>query len=606
MDTPKINNNRLNGARQLFGAENDVSDSLVSSTTQGLTATKERREPPQPPPPLAPLSNSKGKQIRIENEDSDSIGNNSLASSTGLGNIGLGGISSTEDGENSLTSFEGILLNGIPSIDNPLNEDSNSKDSLKSGLNISKNKPLMLADLLEKKVEKELPTLNGAIGKELRIGEKGLELVENHIDQALKLKDESESKENIGVNDGINLNDGGIKLELNDKMELKAGGVKMDLNAGKMDLKIDLNPGKMEMNSVKAEMNSIKMESSVGSKMELDGSIKLEEDIKQGVKRSASDDGEFESKKPHLAVNNINGNADSPAPDSVSSSNGDNEVTGTVSTAAAKLFADIAADILEEEDEEELMQQEVTPAVEEQPNGTQIVQNNTIPQVIIDGNQQVIVSQPRIIVSQSQIATSNQVVFTGGTQMKTQSGQTVIVNSQQRGPMVLQQTNTGQLILPQGQLQLVASPGAGGQYVLQTGGAQGTYVVAQSQTAVVHGQPQTVLVAQTPQQQGTGAKTIIILQQQPASNAATHHQKVMVTPQGQQVVVTQVQRPILQQSTVSNNVPTTVIKTTGSTVQTNSNCNTEKKVEEPKPAPKPKIIRDLTNPYVCEWSDCNM
>lgn len=76
-----------------------------------------------------------------------------------------------------------------------------------------------------------------------------------------------------------------------------------------------------------------------------------------------------------------------------------------------------------------------------------------------------------------------------------------------------------------GQVQLVASSQPG-QYVLQTSGTQGTYMVAQPQTAVVHGQPQTVLVAQTSQQQGTGAKTIIILQQQPANNTATHHQKV--------------------------------------------------------------------------------
>lgn len=115
------------------------------------------------------------------------------------------------------------------------------------------------------------------------------------------------------------------------------------------------------------------------------------------------------------------------------------------------------------------------------------------------------------------------------TQLKTQSGQTVIVQNttQQRTPMVLQQANTGQILLSsQGQVQLLTSTAQPGQYVLQTGGPQSAYVVAQPQTAVVHGQPQTVLVAQTSQQQGTAAKTIIILQQQPASNTATHHQKV--------------------------------------------------------------------------------
>lgn len=159
---------RINGARQLFSENDTTSDSSVSSTTMN-SLKGGRKEPPQPPPPpLAPLS--RGKTIKMENEDSDSIGNNSLASSTGLGNVGLGGISSTEDGENSLTSFEG-LLNGIPNVDNPLGlaeEDSNSKESVRNS--ISRNKPLMLADLLEKKVDKEVPMLNGAISKDVRLG----------------------------------------------------------------------------------------------------------------------------------------------------------------------------------------------------------------------------------------------------------------------------------------------------------------------------------------------------------------------------------------------------------------------------------------------------
>lgn len=531
----------MNGARQLFPNDTDVSDSAVSSTTQANTnQSKNRREPPQPPPPpLVPLnSNSKIKQLRIDNEDSDSTGNNSLASSTGLGNIG---VSSTEEGDNSLTSFEG-LLNGIPSIDNPMNEDSNSKDSVKGGANsnnIPKNKPLMLADLLEKKVDKDPPILNGVLGKEL---------VDNHIEKALKESLVPDCSSNDNSNDKV-------------------------------------------------------------------------EETKQGIKRSASDEVEFESKKPHLS-NTLNGNANSPAPESVSSSNGEGE--GTVSTAAAKLFADIAADILEDEDEEELMQQQRPQETQEPNPSVQLVQNNTttVQQVFVDSNQQVIMTQPRIIVSQPQ----SQVVIPAGAQIKTQGGQTVIVqNSQQRPSVVLQQTSTGQLILPQ----LVSNTAQGGQYILQTGGQQGTYIVAQPQTAVVHGQPQTVLVAQTPQQQGTPAKTIIILQQQPAANTATHHQKVMVTPQGQQVVVTQVQRPIVQQPNVSTNIAsaatsvttptaTAVIKNAAppnvvvSQSNTGSNVSTgvEKKVQEESskqsPVQKVKVIRDLNSPFVCEWGDCQV
>ncbi|KAK9720447.1 RFX DNA-binding domain [Popillia japonica] len=539
--------------------DNKSSNSDVSSTTQN-SSNKNRREPPQPPPPLAPLSgNLKGKVLRIENEDSDSTGNNSLASSTGLGHVGLGGVSSTEDGDNSLTSFEG-LLNGIPSLDNPLNDDSNSKDSLKSSI----KKPLMLADLLEKKVEKDPMLLNGVLGKELRLGEKGLDLVENHIEKVL-------SKEN-------NMNESSIDT---------SGTNNLDKN------------------------NDVS---------------------KQTLKRSASEElSEPDAKKIHLS--NVNGNADSPAPESVSSSNGDDQPTEKVSTAAAKLFADMAADILEDEDEEELMQEAVghqqqpPQTVVEDPNVVQIASNNAgVSQMFVDGNQQVLLQPRQIIVSQPQLQPANQMVIPAGTQLKTQGGQTVIVqnSAQQRAPVVLQQANAGQILLSQGlqsiqgQVQLVASSSQPGQYVIQTGGPQSAYVVAQSQTAMVHGQPQTVLVAQTPQQQGTGTKTIIILQQQPTPSAtATHHQKVVVTPQGQQVVVTQVQRPILQTSTVSNNPPptSTVIKSVGSTtttqvtsVSTSNNTVTviEKKIEDVKPQPRVKINRDMSTPFVCEWGDCQV
>jgi AT-rich interactive domain-containing protein 2 len=79
----------------------------------------------------------------------------------------------------------------------------------------------------------------------------------------------------------------------------------------------------------------------------------------------------------------------------------------------------------------------------------------------------------------------------------------------------------------------------------------------------------------------------------------------VVLPQGQQVVVTQVHRPMLQSSTVTNNIiPTSsVIKTTAVTQSGGaSNGVVEKKVEDV----KPRIIRDLTTPFVCEWGDCNL
>ncbi|KAJ8922596.1 hypothetical protein NQ315_007626 [Exocentrus adspersus] len=567
-ETPKIS--RINGARQLFN-DSDIGDPSVSSTTQFSSSTKGKKEPPQPPPPpLAPLSNNvKGKSQRIDNEDSDSIGNNSLASSSGLGTVGIGGISSTEDGDNSLTSFEG-LLNGIPNLENPLNEDSNSKDSVKIvSSEITMNKPLRLADLLEKKIEKSPPMLNGILGKELRLGDKALDLVENHIEKVLSRENEPEKYTEIA-----------IKTEPEIKTEIKS-----EIQITEIEIK---------------QESEIKLEDTEGL-------------VNISLKRPATEDiSESDPpKKCMLSANNINGSstADSPAPESVSSSNGD-EAPATVSTAAAKLFADIAADILEDEDEEQLMQEAQAPTqIIEAP--VPIPAQTSLQQIIVDNNQQVLLTQPRqIIVSQPQIQPNNQVVISTGTQLKTQTGQTVIVQntgSHQR-PIMVQQAGGSQFLLSQGlqgQVQLVASSQPG-QYMLQTSAAQGTYMVAQPQTAMVHGQPQTVLVAQTSQQQGTSAKTIIILQQQPANSSATHHQKVVVAPQGQQVVVTQVPRPIMHTSSVTNNVVTAskVIKASASAQATTvTNGVVEKKPEEPK---KPKIIRDLTTPYVCEWGDCEI
>lgn len=120
----------------------------------------------------------------------------------------------------------------------------------------------------------------------------------------------------------------------------------------------------------------------------------------------------------------------------------------------------------------------------------------------------------------------------------------------------------------QSQPQVLLQQGAGGQlqYVVSGGVPGQNYVLAQPQTTLVQGQAQTVLVAQTTQQQGTGAKTIIILQPQ-AATQPTQQKMVAVTPQGQQVVVTQVSRPILQ-SPALGNIPPPLVPTSGTIPQT--------------------------------------
>lgn len=352
---------RINGVRQLF-TDNEVGDPSVSSTTQFITISKGKKEPPQPPPPpLAPFSNNlKSKTPPIINEDSDSLGNHSLSSTSGVGAIGV--VSSTEENDNSLTSFEG-LLNGMPIVEETLNESSNSKDSLKiSGSEISMDKPLRLADLLEKKFDKS-PILNGTLNKDLKLENERSELLENHIEKALS----------------------------RDNNELKMEDMKVDANSVKSEDKpTDADGAKRET----PEVLFADMKSETG-------------DNKQGVKRHATDSiVEVDAKRPHLSAN-VNGRGNiCHTPDTSSTSR--EERATSVSTAAAKLFADFAADILEDEDEETLMQtQSDSPAV---------VESGMSPQLIVDNNQQVLLSQPRqIIVSQPQIHTSNQsVVFSSG------------------------------------------------------------------------------------------------------------------------------------------------------------------------------------------------
>lgn len=516
-----------------------------------------RREPPQPPPPpLAPLSG--GRLPRLDIEDSDSTGNNSVASSSGLGGsrdcIGVGteNISSTDDGENSLTSFEGILLNGIPpSLDiDAASNDSSSKDSARSGsvLKAQNTKSLMLADLLEKKVEKkEPPVLNGVLGKELRIGEKGLELVENHLDKVLKDNVTCNTQTNI-----LEVKEVGIGSDL---IEVIRTAEQLDSSSEKENLAFK-NVGTVTENADNHKMDSHAQQA---TKRPAEG--ELEEGVPTDAKRLHLD-ADFEgAKQVRLEEAVVNGNL-SPTPQTMDmpptgacTSDGNmanSSESGSSSgnyPSAANLYAALAASALEDE-----------PDLEEQPQvppatpSIQLVGSNNIRQVYLGqetatstaSQQQLIVASPRhVIVSQAQL-TGQQ----GGQVLITTAGGQIAGRAQ----VVLQQAGAGS--------QFILSPQ--GQY-LSTGQA---YVVAQPQSAL--GQGQTLLVTQTAQQ-GTPSKTIIILQPQTASTTSTH-QKVVVTPQGQQVVVTQVPRPVLQSSTISNVLSPPTLVPTSSAVAPPAPC----------------------------------
>ena len=601
----------------------------------GNLALRGRREPPQPPPPpLAPLSNS-CLPTRLDIEDSDSTGNNSLASSSrDCSGTGAGNISSTDDGENSLTSFEGLLLNGIPhSLDiDAASNDSSSKDSARSSLQQQNPKPpgtksLMLADLLEKKVDKkDPPILNGVLGKELRIGDKGLELVENHLEKVLKESsitqtkpiDVKEPSKNVGgISDICSESVGVVRTVGQVSNNLTGVSTTEKGNTAFKTVGIGTTDEPLMSNSVMTSSEQVKY-----------GVVTQQTQTVQSLKRPSSEslgteDGILEMKRPHLSPESaMNGTASpgpittvmdqNPAPlspgltDKSTSSSASNDNTEIVnaSPSAANLYAALAASALEDEPELELPPPPPTQVLVQSASGLR--QAVFLGQGVESGSQQqlIVTAAPRqIIVSQGQLAPQGQVLITAGGQIALQQGpnaatatiktpaghQTVpvlvqtgnsaaqraqisaVTHSQgpqlvQAGQVVLSQSSSGQFILSQapaqGQVQLVqAGTGQAGQYIIPAssgcGSGQTHYVVAQPQTALVQGQTQTVLVAQTPQQQGTGTKTIIILQPQ-SSSATTHHQKVVVTPQGQPVVVTQVPRPILQSPAISNPPPASI------------------------------------------------
>jgi len=460
-------------------------------------------------------------------EDSDST-NNSLASSSGIGGSrDCSGVGVEE--ENMLTSFEGILLNGAPASNNNMDIDAQEDGSSKDSSSVSsKEKPLqsmMLVDLLERKVDKE-PILNGVLGKN-SINEKEMDLVENHIKKVLK---ESPA-----------------------------------------ELKI-----KSEMENSNVMQNEVSEDTLI--------------EAPRGIKRSASESDELEIKKPKYSNGTI---SPDPAVDSTTAESTVSSIKSeeqdddkdsekaTVSSTAANLYAALAADCIEDEtdldeqmnvNKDTIKEETVVAAappppppppppplhvktdttaallVKEDPPTLHIKEEPHIfinqitqmPQPPPQQQQQLIVATPRQIVVQQTIPSNNQMIIPT----------TSVKGRPSPQPQVLLQQSAG------GQLQYVVSGGVPGQ----------NYVLAQPQTALVQGQAQTVLVAQTTQQQGTGTKTIIILQPQ-AATQPTPQKMVAVTPQGQQVVVTQVPRPILQ-SPALGNIPPPLVPTSATIPQT--------------------------------------
>lgn len=170
----------------------------------------------------------------LENSDST---NNSLASSSGIGGSrDCVGISAEE--ENSLTSFEGVLLNGAPSMEMDSQEDSMD----------TKDKPLMLADLLERKIDKD-PMMNGILGKK--------DLMENHIKKVLKESPEDSKVKFEMPEDALTEVSQGIKRSLSECSEVDWKKLKFSNGTSSPDFPIE--GGSLDSSSnVKTENQDVK------------------------------------------------------------------------------------------------------------------------------------------------------------------------------------------------------------------------------------------------------------------------------------------------------------------------------------------------------------
>ncbi|XP_071867803.1 brahma associated protein 170kD isoform X2 [Bombus fervidus] len=469
-------------------------------------------------------------------EDSDST-NNSLASSSGIGGSrDCSGVGIEED--NSLTSFEGILLNGAPSnMDIDAQEDGSSKDSSSV---TSKEKPLqsmMLADLLERKVDKE-PILNGVLGKN-SINDKGMDLVENHIKKVLKesptdIKIKAEVEETEVSEDTLIEAPRGIKRSASELDEVDVKKVKYSNGTMSPDLAVDSTTAESTVSSIKSEEqdddkdNEKVTVSSTAANLYaalaadcIEDETDLDENVNVSVKEEPI------TVKESIAIKEEPVNTMKEEPIAIKEE--PRVFVNQINQQSAQQ---------QQSSQQQPQQQPQQPPPQSQHPQPQMQQQQQQPQL---QPQQLIVTAPRQIVVQQTIQPNNQVIIPTGAVKGRQT---------QPQPQVLLQQGAG------GQLQYVVSGGVPGQ----------NYVLAQPQTTLVQGQAQTVLVAQTTQQQGTGAKTIIILQSQAAAQP-TQQKMVAVTPQGQQVVVTQVSRPILQ-SPALGNIPPPLVPTSGTIPQT--------------------------------------
>ncbi|XP_011647948.1 AT-rich interactive domain-containing protein 2 isoform X6 [Pogonomyrmex barbatus] len=607
---------RLNGAKFVVTNncektevnDNDNANQIITSTTTVVMNSTENHISSSPAkicrPPLTTtvnvatgIPNKTNQRMTCTSiaEDSDST-NNSLASSSGIG--GSRDCSFRVEEENMPTSFEGILLNGAPASNNmdiDAQEDGSSKDSSSVG---SKEKPLqsmMLVDLLERKVDKE-PILNGVLGKN-SINEKEMDLVENHIKKVLKesptelkIKPDVEGSnviQNEVSEDTLIEAPRGIKRSASESDELDIKKPKYSNGTMSPDPAVDSTTAESTVSSIKSEEQDDDKDSEkatvsstaanlyaalaadcIEDEMDLEDQVNINKDtIKEETSATIPTTVSGAATAASTTTAGIMTTTATPTVAVVATATATVAMAATATVAVATatpaslppplhIKTEVPPPVLVKEEPPTLhIKEEPHIFINQIASINQVSQSQPPP---THQQQQLIVATPRQIVVQQTIPSTNQVIIpTTSVKGRPPPPQ----------PQVLLQQSAG------GQLQYVVSGGVPGQ----------NYVLAQPQTALVQGQAQTVLVAQTTQQQGTGTKTIIILQPQAAAQP-TPQKMVAVTPQGQQVVVTQVPRPILQSPALGNippplvptsaTIPQTSIIVNSSVAQTNPNTVT--------------------------------
>lgn len=227
----------------------------------------------------------------------------------------------------------------------------------------------------------------------------------------------------------------------------------------------------------------------------------------------------------------------------IPSKRSDNE-SKAPSAKAADLYAELAGSILEDEE----MEEEVIPVKIEKKI---IDMQKPIQQQIMNsssGQRQIIMTPNNQMILSSAGTSNSQMTHQTTATIKTDSGiQTV--------PIILQNNSIQGLpgqISQQFMQQPMMQQQAPTQYILATNNQGQTYVVAQTQQQQM---PQQILLAQTPNQQGTPTKTIIILQQPQQQQNSTiqqitgmnqQQQKIIMTPNGQQIIYSQMPRQYQQ------------------------------------------------------------